>query len=402
MKVWEEDEVLRELVADRLVVESSGHTNHAKSPFLLILVHKVQRKCYEFIYYPSETFERIDDVFQSTCVEMEDGALNSRASCGPRVMPVQPVLRKKARTKPGAQQPFEPYYVGKAIFHTASGEALLKIEGSLGWKEALKQKYHSLDAQSRRKVRQSLEVLNGNDHNKKETTKNHTAAKAAVAAAAGGGTVVGGTSLAAAGMGYTATGISAGSYAAAIMSAEAVASGGGVAAGGFTATMQSIGAVGVMASPVGVTLAAIGAVGGLGAYYFFHCHNQQQKKQKEEEDKIQSLEQMEKKLMTSEDEASESVNHWVLVSAQRVALKESKHCFSHDAWEDRVKADQAFLEVASNMAAKALFDPHGVVRRVDCDPADRDGWETALSLHYHFLVEEELLVSCHDKRGDHS
>jgi hypothetical protein len=74
--------------------------------------------------------------------------------------------------------------------------------------------------------------------------------------------------LAANAVGFGAGGIAAGSWAAAIMSAEAIATGGGVAAGGFTATCQTIGAVGLAGTPVGwaAAVAATGAAVGGGVY----------------------------------------------------------------------------------------------------------------------------------------
>eukprot|EP00922_Rhytidocystis_sp_ex-Travisia-forbesii_P032844 GHVS01048857.1.p2 GENE.GHVS01048857.1~~GHVS01048857.1.p2 ORF type:complete len:144 (-),score=32.33 GHVS01048857.1:459-890(-) len=61
------------------------------------------------------------------------------------------------------------------------------------------------------------------------------------------------------GMGFTASGIVAGSTAAGMMSASALASGGGVAAGGMVAILQSIGAVGLAVGPA-LVVAAIGAI----------------------------------------------------------------------------------------------------------------------------------------------
>jgi Interferon-induced 6-16 family len=223
-------------------------------------------------------------------------------------------------------------------------------------------------------------------------------------------------------MGYTAGGITAGSYAASIMATEAAVSGGSVAAGGFTATMQTIGAVGVLASPVGVTLAAAGAIGGLGTYYMIHRRNHKKKKL-EEDRRLKSLEEMAHELATAsttkteeqesneyqrvaEDEHAEpetvAVEYWVMVSAKRIELEESEHCFDHDAWDDRVDADLYFLETASNTAAKALFDPQGVVSRIDCDPADRDGWEMALRVHYNFLVEQDVFPDTVGHHGEHA
>ena len=47
--------------------------------------------------------------------------------------------------------------------------------------------------------------------------------------------------MALAAMGFTGTGIAAGSIAAKMMSAAAIANGGGIAAGGLVATLQSVG-----------------------------------------------------------------------------------------------------------------------------------------------------------------
>lgn len=256
-----------------------------------------------------------------------------------------------------------------------------------------------------------VEKERANNNNTTTKTKNHTAVKAVASAAIGGTTVVGGTSLAA-------------GASVAMATTEATA--------GLTATLQTIGAVGVMASPVGVTLAAAGAIGGLGTYYVLHRRNR--KKKKEEERQRQELEAIaittaQRQVLQLADSAKEEaaststaaneyqrlseedisepepVEYWTLVSAKRIELEDSEHCLDHEAWEDRVDADQAFLEVASNTAAKALFDPQGVIRRVDCDPSDRDGWETALSLHFHCLVEHNLLISdtsSDGKNGEHA
>ena len=68
---------------------------------------------------------------------------------------------------------------------------------------------------------------------------------AVVGAAAGGVGAVAAIPAAVASMGFGASGITAGSTAAAMMAAEATAAGGGVAAGGTVATLQSIGAAGL-------------------------------------------------------------------------------------------------------------------------------------------------------------
>ncbi|EKX30782.1 hypothetical protein GUITHDRAFT_153099 [Guillardia theta CCMP2712] len=96
------------------------------------------------------------------------------------------------------------------------------------------------------------------------------------AAAAGGG-ALGGAMLAPAAavagvqaIGFTSTGIAAGSTAASMMSASAVASGGGVASmasGGMVATLQSIGATGMLGLSTTAAVACVGAaVVGTAAY----------------------------------------------------------------------------------------------------------------------------------------
>ncbi|NXK26975.1 IF27A protein, partial [Arenaria interpres] len=62
-------------------------------------------------------------------------------------------------------------------------------------------------------------------------------------------------------MGFTATGIAAGSVAAKMMSAAAIANGGGVAAGSAVAVLQSVGAAGVPTA-VQAALTAVGAATG--------------------------------------------------------------------------------------------------------------------------------------------
>ncbi|XP_047467565.1 interferon alpha-inducible protein 27-like protein 2A [Mugil cephalus] len=66
-----------------------------------------------------------------------------------------------------------------------------------------------------------------------------------VVISAGGVVTVAATPAALAAMGFTATGIAAGSVAAKLMSYLAIMNGGGVAAGGFFATLQSTGMSGL-------------------------------------------------------------------------------------------------------------------------------------------------------------
>jgi len=73
-------------------------------------------------------------------------------------------------------------------------------------------------------------------------------------------------------IGFSSTGIIAGSTAATMMAAEAVAAGGGVAAGGTVATLQSIGAIGMAgALPIaGIVILSVASATGIG-YGIFRC-----------------------------------------------------------------------------------------------------------------------------------
>ncbi|RVE57054.1 hypothetical protein OJAV_G00212400 [Oryzias javanicus] len=78
------------------------------------------------------------------------------------------------------------------------------------------------------------------------------------AAAAGAGVSVAAAPVLLGAVGFTATGIAAGSYAASWMSAVAVANGGGVAAGSLISVLTSVGMGGLGATGT----AAVGSVGG--------------------------------------------------------------------------------------------------------------------------------------------
>uniref|UniRef100_A0A3Q1G7Z6 Uncharacterized protein n=1 Tax=Acanthochromis polyacanthus TaxID=80966 RepID=A0A3Q1G7Z6_9TELE len=78
----------------------------------------------------------------------------------------------------------------------------------------------------------------------------------AVAIVTGGAVVLAPVAVGA--MGFTSSGIAAGSYAAGMMSSAAIANGGGVAAGSLVAVLQSAGAAGLSAT-------ANAAVAGVGA-----------------------------------------------------------------------------------------------------------------------------------------
>ncbi|XP_061599834.1 interferon alpha-inducible protein 27-like protein 2A [Cololabis saira] len=78
----------------------------------------------------------------------------------------------------------------------------------------------------------------------------------------GGGLLLTPATLAAlAALGFTSTGILAGSAAAKMMAASAIANGGGVAAGGLVATLQSIGMAGFSWLGIGTLTGAGGSMG---------------------------------------------------------------------------------------------------------------------------------------------
>ncbi|KAJ8333225.1 hypothetical protein SKAU_G00421210 [Synaphobranchus kaupii] len=85
---------------------------------------------------------------------------------------------------------------------------------------------------------------------------------------AGAGLAVVAVPAAVVGLGFTATGIAAGSTAAGMMSAAAIANGGAVAAGSTVAVLQSIGAVGAVSTATTVASSAVGgAIGYIGSRF---------------------------------------------------------------------------------------------------------------------------------------
>ncbi|XP_034431332.1 interferon alpha-inducible protein 27-like protein 2A isoform X2 [Hippoglossus hippoglossus] len=84
---------------------------------------------------------------------------------------------------------------------------------------------------------------------------------AAIIAGAAGAVILVPVSLGA--IGFTATGIAAGSMAATMMSSAAVAGGGGVAAGSLVAVLQSAGTAGLSWAVTGVVASTGAAVGWL-------------------------------------------------------------------------------------------------------------------------------------------
>ncbi|XP_017270400.1 interferon alpha-inducible protein 27-like protein 2 isoform X2 [Kryptolebias marmoratus] len=86
-------------------------------------------------------------------------------------------------------------------------------------------------------------------------------------------------------IGFTSTGIAAGSFAASMMSAAAVANGGGVAAGSLVALLQSAGAAGLSAT-ANAALAGIGGIFGAGFGWLASVfQEEEERKRKEEEER---------------------------------------------------------------------------------------------------------------------
>jgi len=243
MKVMNDDEIVRELAGAHIrCVEGKC----SSMPYVFIVVrhhhnHQEERtsvqaqdaNCLECEFYVSDDYDRLEEMYhRESFVHMVRAIVQSSTS----------------------GDPFSK-----------------KIHGGIEeLQELLEQKYRDIESSFRSQAKQdpagkkveTETTADGKQHNNSGTTGT------AAAAAAGSAAAVGGTAVGTWLMGYTATGITANSVAASIMSMEAVAGGGGVAAGGFTATMQTIGAVGVMASPVGWAVAATGAVGGAGAAWY--------------------------------------------------------------------------------------------------------------------------------------
>jgi hypothetical protein len=251
----------------------------------------------------------------------------------------------------------------------------------------MQQKYENLQAMSQ--VTEAELVYNENKNAEK-----HTAVKAGAAAVLGSGVAVGGTSATVTGIGFTASGITANSMAAALMASEAVASGGGVAAGGMTATLQQIGAVGVMASPVGMGILAAGALVGGATYLTMHKIHQAKKAQEKacQETRVLDGNIEYNKVHTEEAENECHANAWVIIALQTQDKDDKEVSFTHRTFEHGMDAEICFLERSSTTIAKVLFDPQGFQVKSEADDATDDGLETALALYYEFAISQGLIV----------
>lgn len=479
MRAWDDECVVKQLAAAR---NKSNNSENKTKPngnpieFLLILVRKFSHKHYEFILIPGNCYDRVEQVYDNTLVELTHGSIEDREEkkeYGVATDGSSPHEESDDNNEKDEQEekrndcnyPFkinafmESHFIGKAIFHTASGEPLMKVEASAGWKEAIKQKYVILDANSRRVVK------------KKKNDDNHTAAKAVAAAAIGGGAAAGATSVvavttaaaattaaveagtaygagafaasggfgaaygsagygAASGLGYYGAagygagyGAGAGTWAS-WAAANGIATGGATSAGasGFGATASSTAAAGVLA-PVGA-IAAVGAVGGLGIYYVLYRRNRAKKVReqiiKEGVVSAEKLHEEDSTVVTEEesscdgevpqgylplshdhlvaDDVTDSFaarNLWLSLFAKRVNDEHNDNLcvFVPVVCSTRADAEREYEHAPSNNIAKALFDREGKVLQIEADPADHDGWETALALHYDFLEDHHVLSS---------
>jgi Interferon-induced 6-16 family len=418
-------DVVRALaLARRATGDASGGgdpEHHQVLPAVLIMVRTPgQGMDYEFVYScaaEGEGHAHLEELYNKTPVLSRASIDSSVKETKGGMIPVS-INEKAAAVRTslwefvGKASVAEPLYVGKAMFtvnavsleETKGGKVCLDpfsmAEGSEGWKEAMKQKYHQLEAESR-----TWQDPTEGMANQKSAENLKVAGKAVAAAATGSAMTTSLTSFVASAMGYTSAGIATNSAAASIMSAQAVASGGGVAAGSFTAVMQSIGTVGVLARPVGMSVAATGAFVGLATGYVLHRRNQFQCLTKEQEGKEQegkqdldqsgtgkistvdkSASDAPSKQLTQDDKSIEPpLPDWTVVYATRKA-KENHAEYGFITAVQR-EAEQIYTDISSTATAKILMNPEGKVIQVDVNSnEDRDGWKMALELHYAYLL----------------
>jgi len=110
---------------------------------------------------------------------------------------------------------------------------------------------------------QDVELLAAHRESCNSSGNMATIAAGTVGAAVGGVAAPVVVTSAVSAIGFTSTGIAAGSTAASMMSAAAIANGGGVAAGSTVAVLQSVGAVGLGALAWPVALGGAVVVGGI-------------------------------------------------------------------------------------------------------------------------------------------
>ena len=142
------------------------------------------------------------------------------------------------------------------------------------------------------------------------------------------------------GLGFTSTGIAAGSTAATMMSAEAIAAGGGVAAGGTVATLQSIGAVGLGASLTSAAVATGAMIGAGGvAVTYVVTKEDLQNIGANDADNIYYISSLfhDRRIGTSTDQPFSTTNRkeWEQWKINRICTNEMKYTIQSQAHENR-------------------------------------------------------------------
>ena len=283
---------LREQETTNLKENQDGHN---KLLFVLVMARKCSQGVYEYEWEYSESYDPIEARYNQTNVVLED-EMTLRADKEEDLDKEDCVGKAKVGLDEKAVEciitVIEPFYVGKAIFHTTSREVPIKIEGPPGWQQALKLFFHDWCAKSRAapyaKVQDDRSQA-GSNHiaaENKTVSENEEGstnymdfidwmsaatngvklASMATAAANGAKFAVDGTTMILGALGFTAAGITSKSYAARMMSREAISKGGGVVARGVTSTLQHVGAVGAEASSIGLPIMVGGAIVGVVCY----------------------------------------------------------------------------------------------------------------------------------------
>ncbi|CAB9530672.1 expressed unknown protein [Seminavis robusta] len=423
MRVWDEDRLLKQLALSRQARSSerkefgAGSIRQDPVAFLLLFVRKFGEKHCEFLLIPASLQEPLEEAYNKTSVETLNNEFvrwdeeEEDMEYGVWIADQHEDASDEGSFQGGR---YESRYVGKAIFRTAaSGKPLVKMEGSPGWMEAMKQKYINLDAQSR--------MLRDNKSNMNHD-KNKGAVKAVAAAALGGGAAAGGSSI-------LAANAAAAAATASTVSLDAFGAGAFAYSGGFGAATQTAGTAGVVAAtPVGL-VAAAGAIGGLGLYYVMNRRNRNKISQEQEETgKSVVMDEQSETTMVTEDESGSdedvpsgyqqvsgkskaeleeeknrggALNCWVSLFAQKMDWEDTQHVFVPAVCMTIEEAERELQNsVAMNAVAKALFSPNGTLLLVETEAGDRDGWGTALALNYDFLVSNRLLGAMQDADED--
>ena len=163
--------------------------------------------------------------------------------------------------------------------------------------------------------------------------------------------------------------------------------------GGLTATLQSMGAAGVMANPIGMGILAAGALVGGATYLTLHKMKQIRKEQDEQKAEVVKIMDgnIEYEKVQTEEIEERTCPAWVIISIQRTENIEVELEFVHKPFEHQMDAEKIFLERSSSAVAKALFNPQGTLIKLEMNDINDDGLEAALALHYDFVVSQCLV-----------